>query len=49
MIGVGATGFLVSINLGKWTRRDMDRNTILFLAKVWGGIVVLGILLGSII
>jgi len=49
MLLVGVVGFVTSANLGSWTRRGMSRNTVFFLAKVWGGIVVFGIVLGLII
>jgi hypothetical protein len=40
MLAVGIVGFLLSFGLGKLTGRDMDRDTVLFLAKMWGGIVL---------
>jgi len=41
MLAVGIVGFLASLSWGKAIGRDMDRDTVLFLAKIWGGIVVL--------
>jgi hypothetical protein len=34
---VGFVGFGLSILWGKVTGRDMDRDTVLFLGKLWGG------------
>jgi hypothetical protein len=41
MLAVGIVGFLASLSWGKVIGRDMDRDTVLFLAKMWGGIVLL--------
>jgi hypothetical protein len=41
MLAVGIVGFLASLSWGKVIGRDMDRDTVLFLAKIWGGIVLL--------
>jgi hypothetical protein len=41
MLAVGIVGFLASLSWGKVMGREMDRNTVLFLAKIWGGIVIL--------
>ena len=40
MIAFGIFGFLASLSWGKAIGRDMDRDTVLFLAKMWGGIVL---------
>ena len=40
MLAVGIVGFLLSLGWGKTTGREMDRDTVLFLAKMWGGIVL---------
>jgi hypothetical protein len=41
MLAVGIFGFLASLSWGKVIGRNMDRNTVFFLAKIWGGIVLL--------
>ena len=35
---VGIVGFALSVVWGKFTRRDMVRDTVLFLGKMFGGI-----------
>jgi len=35
---VGIVGFALSVIWGKATRRDFDRDTVLFLGKMFGGI-----------
>jgi hypothetical protein len=40
LLVVGVVGFGLSVLWGKITGRDMDRDTILFLVKMWGGIVL---------
>jgi hypothetical protein len=47
-LGVGVVGFVLSIVWGKVSGRDMDRDTVLFLAKVWGGIAAFGMVLAFI-
>ena len=44
-IVVGSLGFGLSILWGKFTGREMDRDTILFLGKLWGGIAVFGMVM----
>ena len=41
MLAFGVVGFLASLSWGKVMGRDMDRDTVLFLAKIWGAIVLL--------
>jgi predicted MFS family arabinose efflux permease len=41
MIAVGIVGFLASLSWGRVMGRNMDRDTVLFLAKIWGAIVLL--------
>ena len=41
MLAAGIVGFLASLSWGKVIGRDMDRDTVLFLAKIWGGIILL--------
>ena len=41
MLAVGIVGFLASLSWGKVMGREMDRDAVLFLAKIWGGIVIL--------
>ncbi len=48
MLAVGIVGFTVSLGWGKTTGRDMDRDTVVFLAKMWGGIVLFGLTLNLI-
>jgi hypothetical protein len=48
MLAVGIVGFLASLGWGKSTGRDMDRDTVLFLVKMWGGIVLFGLVLNFI-
>jgi hypothetical protein len=49
MLAVGIVGFLASLSWGKVMGRTMDRNTVVFLAKIWGGIVVLFLVIDFII
>jgi hypothetical protein len=44
-LAVGIVGFVISLGWGKATGRDMDRDTKLLLAKVWGGIALFGMVL----
>ena len=37
-LAVGLIGFVLSLAWGKAVRRTMDRDTVLFLAKLFGGI-----------
>jgi predicted MFS family arabinose efflux permease len=48
LLAVGIIGFFASIAWGKATGRDMDRDTILFLGKMWGGIVLVFLILNFI-
>jgi hypothetical protein len=41
----GMVGFLLAISWGKVSGRQMDRDTVLFLAKMFGGITVFGAVL----
>ena len=47
-LGIGVVGFVLSVGWGKVTGRNMERDTILFLAKLWGGIALFGIVLAFI-
>lgn len=49
LLVVGVVGFGLSVLWGKMTGRDMDRDTILFLVKLWGGIVVVFLVLNFIV
>jgi hypothetical protein len=49
MLAVGIVGFLASLSWGKVMGRNIDRDTVLFLAKIWGGIVVLFLVIDFII
>jgi hypothetical protein len=45
-LGVAAIGWILSLGWYRATRRDeLDRDTILFFAKLWLGVGALGILL----
>ncbi|MGC2618506.1 MAG: hypothetical protein WA414_05645 [Acidobacteriaceae bacterium] len=44
-VGVGVVGFLLCFIGGKASGRDMDRDTTMFLVKMWGGIALLGMVL----
>jgi hypothetical protein len=41
--GVAVAGFVMSFLWGKTSGMDMDRDTILFLVKMWVGIALFGI------
>lgn len=49
ILAVGIVGFGLSVLWGKITGRDMDRDTILFLVKMWGGIVLVFLVLNFIV
>ncbi len=38
-LAVGILGFLMSLGWSKTTGNDLDRDKVIFLAKVWGAIV----------
>ena len=40
ILGVGAVGFVMSLGRSKVVGGGWDRNTVVFLAKMWGGIVL---------
>jgi hypothetical protein len=44
-LAVGIVGFAISLGWGKAAGRDMDRDTVLLLAKVWGGVALFGVVL----
>ena len=44
-VGIGVIDFVMSLGWGKVTRRDLDRNTILFLSKTWSGIAIFGMII----
>jgi hypothetical protein len=48
-LGIGIVGFIISLGWGKVTGRDMDRDTILFLAEMWGVIALLGMVFAFIL
>jgi hypothetical protein len=48
MLAVGIVGFLMSLGWAKVAGRDMDRDTVLFLAKMWGAIVLFFLLIDLI-
>ena len=41
LLVVGVIGFGLSVLWGKTTGRNMDRDTLIFLVKMWGGFVLL--------
>lgn len=45
---VGIIGFLASMGWSKATGNDLDRDKVIFLAKMWGGIVAAFIFLDLI-
>ena len=42
---VGIVGFLLSWLWGRTTGREMDADTLKFLAYVWGGIALFGVVM----
>lgn len=48
ILAVGIVGFSISVGLGKASGREMDRDTVLFLAKMWGGIALFGLVMNFI-
>ena len=48
-LGIGVVGFVLSFGWGKVSGRNMDRDTTLFLAKVWGGVAIFGMILTFIV
>ena len=46
--GVGMLGFLMCLGWSKTTGRDLDRDKVIFLAKVWGAFVAVFIVLDLI-
>jgi hypothetical protein len=47
-VAVGLVGFGVSFAWGRRSGREMDRDTVLFLAKMWGGIALFGMVMAFI-
>ena len=45
---VGIIGFLASLGWSKAVGKDIDRDKVIFLAKAWGGFVVVFVLLDLI-
>ncbi len=45
MFGLGVAGFVVSLGWSKVVGAGWDREKIVFLAKMWGGIALAGIVL----
>jgi hypothetical protein len=44
-LGIGVVGFLLCFIGGKASGREMDRDTTMFLVKMWGGIALFGMVL----
>lgn len=42
---LGVVGFLLSLGRGRLSGGEMDRDAVIFLAKLWGGIALFGIIL----
>lgn len=45
---VGIIGFLASLGWSKAVGKDIDRDKVIFLAKAWGGFIVVFVLLDLI-
>jgi len=45
MSGLGVVGFVLSLGWSKLVGRGWDRDKVVFLAKMWGGIALAGIIL----
>ncbi len=45
MVGLGLAGFVVSLGWSKVVSGGWDRDKIVFLAKIWGGIALGGVVL----
>jgi hypothetical protein len=45
MSGLGVTGFVMSLGWSKIVVGGLDRDKVVFLAKMWGGIALAGIVL----
>ena len=48
-LGIGVVGFDLSVAWGRRTGGEMDRDTVLFLAKMWGGIAIFSMILVFIV
>jgi hypothetical protein len=48
-LGIGIVGFALAVGWGKATGKKMDRATVIFLAKVFGGIALFGMALAFIL
>ena len=44
-LAIGLVGFVLSVIWGGLTRRRMERDTYVFLAKMWSALALFGILL----
>lgn len=47
-LGMGIVGFIVGLAWWRVSGRDTDRDTVIFMVKFWGGIVLFGIVLAFI-
>jgi hypothetical protein len=45
ILGVGVVGFVMSLGWSRSVSGSWDRDKIIFLAKMWGGIVLAGFIL----
>ncbi len=48
VLGVGIVGFVLSLGWSKVAGGGWDRDKLVFLAKVWGGIVLAGVIMALI-
>ena len=48
LCAVGIIGFIASLGWSKALGKDIDRDKVIFLAKIWGGFVVVFVLLDLI-
>lgn len=48
-LGIGVVGFVLAVGWGKASGKTMDRATVIFLAKVFGGIALFGMVLAFIL
>lgn len=48
ILGVGVVGFVLSLGWSKVAGSGWDRDKLVFLAKLWGGIVLAGFIMALI-
>ena len=47
-LGIGVVGFVASMSWCRVTGREMGRDTVMLLAKMWIGIALIGVVLACI-